>query len=254
MSIVFVGDVHKDWDTVHRGVAALPCPPRDVVLLGDLQCEAALDEHVAPLLDAGIKVHWIFGNHDNDGGPEMWHNMADPVRNPRTAPGALHATVRDIGGIRIAGLGGTFRHRIWGPPGEPRLHRRADLVDDLAGLGPQWGQSQLDALHHSLATSAIWPEDFAALAEQRADILVTHEAPPSHPQGVATLAELARAMGAKLIIHGHYHVNYRATADDGLQAMGVGAGWGVDLDGTPLWAGDKLRHLGRPQAGWVTAG
>ena len=39
---------------------------------------------VAPLLGAGIGVHWIFGNHDNDGGPGMWANMADPARNPRT--------------------------------------------------------------------------------------------------------------------------------------------------------------------------
>lgn len=251
MSVIFVGDVHKDWTTVINGVLAMPGRPSAVVLLGDLQCEAPLDSHTAPLLDAGIAVHWIFGNHDNDGGPEMWHNMADPVRNPRTAPGALHATVQNIAGIRIAGLGGTFRHRIWGPPDAPRIRGRAELPEDLRGLGPQWRQEQLDALHHSLATSAIWPEDWHALAEQRADVLVTHEAPCSHPQGVPVLAELARAMGAKLIIHGHHHVNYRALADDGLRAMGVGAAWGVDIDGTAHWQGDKLRLLGPPQDGWV---
>lgn len=250
MNIIFVGDVHREWDTVARGIAAMARPPEAVVLLGDLQCEAPLDDHTAPLLDAGIEVHWIFGNHDNDGGPEMWHNMANPARNPRTAAGALHATVRDIGGIRIAGLGGTFRHRVWGPPDAPRIRRRAELQDDLRGLGPQWRQEQLDALHHSLTTSAIWPEDWHALAEQRADILVTHEAPCSHPQGAPVLAELARAMGAKLIIHGHHHVNYRAVADDGLRAMGVGAAWGVSLDGVPLWEGDKLRRLGQPRSDW----
>ena len=251
MSIVFVGDVHRDWATVERGIAALEQMPDAVVLLGDLQCEAALDDHAAPLLDRGIAVHWIFGNHDNDGGPDMWHNMADPARNPRTAPGALHANVQEIAGLRIAGLGGTFRHRIWGPPGEPRLRARAELPEDLRGLGPQWRQEQLDALHHSLSTSAIWPEDFTALAAQKADILVTHEAPCSHPQGIPVLAELARAMGVKLIIHGHHHVNYRAIAEDGLRAMGVGAAWGVALDGTPMWEGDKLRLLGRPQTGWM---
>ena len=92
-----------------------------------------------------------------------------------------------------------------------------------------WRQEQLDALHHSLSTSAIWHEDVAALADQKADILVTHEAPHSHPDGAAPLEALARAMGARLIVHGHHHVNYRATAEDGLQAMGVGAAWGVDV-------------------------
>lgn len=250
MRIVFVGDVHRDWQTVTRGVQEMSARPDAVVLLGDLQCEAPLDEHTAPLLDVGIGVHWIFGNHDNDGGPEMWANMADPARNPRTAPGALHARVVEIAGLRIAGLGGTFRHRVWGPPGSPRLRARDELMDDLRGLGPQWRQEQLDALHHSLATSAIWPEDWAALAEQRADILVTHEAPCSHPQGARELTDLARAMGAWLIIHGHHHVNYRAIADDGLNVMGVGAAWGVNLDGMPLWTGDKLRLLGRPGPGW----
>lgn len=118
-NIIFIGDVHKDWAVIERGIFALPRPPEAVVLLGDLQCESALDDHAAPLLDRGIAVHWIFGNHDNDGGPDMWANMADPARNPRTAPGALHAKVQTIAGLRIAGLGGTFRHRIWGPPGLP---------------------------------------------------------------------------------------------------------------------------------------
>jgi predicted phosphodiesterase len=250
MSIIFIGDVHKDWAVVERGIAAQPRPPEAVVLLGDLQCESPLDEHVAPLLDQGIAVHWIFGNHDNDGGPGMWANMADPERNPRTTEGALHARVQTIAGLRIAGLGGTFRHRIWGPPDQPRLRARAHLMDDLATLGPQWRQEQLDALHHSLSTSAIWHEDVAALAGQQADILVTHEAPHSHPDGAEPLEALARAMGAKLIVHGHHHVNYRAVAEDGLRAMGVGAAWGVDLHGTPLWEGDKLRRLGQPRPGW----
>jgi len=250
MSIIFVGDVHKDWAVIERGIAAMPRPPEAVILLGDLQCEAPLDAHTAPLLDRGIRVHWIFGNHDNDGGPEMWANMAEPARNPRTAPGALHARVQTIAGLRIAGLGGTFRHRIWGPTGEPRLRARAELPDDLLSLGPQWRAEQLDALHHSLSTSAIWHDDLAALAEQKADILVTHEAPHSHPDGAEPLEALARAMGAKLIVHGHHHVNYRAVADDGLRAMGVGAAWGVNLDGTPLWEGDKLRRHGQPHPGW----
>jgi predicted phosphodiesterase len=119
MTIVFVGDIHQQWEQVERGLAALDALPKAAVLLGDMQCDRPLDELAAPLLDRGIGVHWIFGNHDNDGGPEMWANLVEADRNPRTAPGALHAKVVEIQGLRIAGLGGTFRPRVWEIPSVP---------------------------------------------------------------------------------------------------------------------------------------
>ena len=121
MTIVFVGDIHQQWEQVERGLDALDELPRAAVLLGDMQCERPLDDLAAPILDRGIDVHWIFGNHDNDGGPEMWANLVEPERNPRTTQGALHARVVEIAGVRIAGLGGTFRPRIWEPPEPPRI-------------------------------------------------------------------------------------------------------------------------------------
>ena len=250
MTIVFIGDIHQQWNMVESGLAGLDPLPRAAVLLGDIQCDKPLDVLAMPLLERGIAVHWIFGNHDNDGGPEMWANLVEPERNPRTAPGALHAQVVEIGGVRIAGLGGTFRPRIWEPPEAPRLHRREELPADLATLGPGWREEQLGALMHSLGATAIWPEDYELLAGQRADILVTHEAPRSHPAGNAALDALARAMGAGLIVHGHHHVGYRAVAQDGLRAMGVAAAWGATMDGEALWPGEVPRHLGQLIAGW----
>jgi predicted phosphodiesterase len=250
MTLAFVGDVHRQWRHVEQGLAACATPPRAVILLGDLECTRPFDELVAPLLQRGLAVFWIFGNHDNDGGPEMWANMVDPVRNPRTAAGALHGRVVEIDGLRIAGLGGTFRPRIWEPPAPPRLHARDALAADLAALGPHWREDHRAALAHSLGVTAIWPEDYDLLAGQRADILVTHEAPSSHPAGNAALDALARAMGARLIVHGHHHVNYRAVAPDGLRAQGVAAGWGLTADGTTLWRGEAPRHLGQLLNHW----
>lgn len=135
MTIVFVGDIHQQWQQVERGLAALDELPRAAILLGDMECDQPLDRLTAPLLDCRIAVRWIFGNHDNDGGPEMWANLVEPPRNPRTAPGALHGKVVEIAGLRVAGLGGTFRPRIWQPPDPPRLSRRAQLPQDLATLG-----------------------------------------------------------------------------------------------------------------------
>lgn len=248
--IVFVGDLHRRWDYLEQGLAALPEPPAAAVLLGDMECDAPLDALAAPLLRRGIAVHWIFGNHDYDGGPEMWANLAAPGRNPLTAAGALHGRVADIGGLRVAGLGGIFRRRVWEPPSPPRLRRRADLAADLEALDASWAPAQRQALGEALAAMAIWPEDWEELLGHRADVLVTHEAPSSHPAGAAALEELARAMGARLVVHGHHHVNALSVAADGLQVLGVAAGWGVAAGGQVLWRGEAPRWLGAPAPGW----
>ena len=249
--LIFIGDIHRRWDLVARGLAGLPSPPRHIVLLGDMECHEPLDRLTAPLRAHGTTLHWIHGNHDADGGREMWNNLTEPTRNPLTTQGALHGRVIELAGLRIAGLGGTFNPRVWHPPKPPRLHARADLPADLATIGPGWTADSTAALAFSLATLAIWPEDVAALAAQRADILVTHEAPSSHPAGAAVLDDLARAMGASLIIHGHHHIGYRAAAPDGLQAQGVAAAWGTDLHGQTLWPGEKQRAMHPPLKGWT---
>ena len=241
--IVFVGDVHRQWQYVMRGLARLARPPQAMVLLGDMECDAPLDDLVASVRADGTEIYWIAGNHDYDGGSEMLDNLVDPARNPVTVGNGLHGRVVEIAGLRVAGLSGTFRPRIWLPPSEPKLHGRAGLADNLATLGPGWREEQLAALHRSLAELAIWPEDFAHLSGQRADILVTHEAPSSHPMGFAVIDALARAMGARLILHGHHHVTYRARATDGLLVQGVAAGWGVAEDGSIAWEGEAPRWM-----------
>ena len=248
--LVFIGDIHRQWRHVVQGLTKAERRPRVAVLLGDMECDQPLDVAAAPLLDAGIEVHWIWGNHDYDGGHEMWTNLVDAGRNPRTRHGELNARVTDIGGLRIAGLGGTFRRRVWEPPRPPQLRSRDELPADMTSLGPDWTEEQRRSMADALAAMAIWPEDVEALSALRADVLVTHEAPSSHPQGVSTLDELARRMGARLVIHGHHHVCYRACAEDGLQVQGVGAGWGVGLDGRPWWPGEPDRWLGQAPAGW----
>lgn len=251
--MVFIGDIHRQWHHVVRGLAGLERKPDVAVLLGDMECDRPLDEVAAPLLDAGIEVRWIWGNHDYDGGPEMWANLTDPARNPRTRDGLLNAVVAEIGGLRIAGLGGTFRRRVWEPPHERRLHSRSELAEDVATLGADWTEKQRVAMANALGAMAIWPEDYDALAGLRADVLVTHEAPSSHPQGFSMMEELARAMGARLLIHGHHHVCYRARAADGLEVQGVGAGWALGLDGKAWWQGEPDRWLGAFPKPWRPA-
>jgi predicted phosphodiesterase len=251
MTIVFIGDIHRMWDKVERGLAQVPRLPDAAVILGDVQCDEPLDTCAAPLLRRGIAVHWIHGNHDNDGGPSMWERLTSPAMNPVTGPSGLNGRVVDIGGIRVAGLGGTFRPRVWEPPAEPRLRERREVPEDVARMCRGWREEHVRGLVHSLSTASIWPEDYEALARQKADILVTHEAPSSHPAGSAALDALGRAMGVRLIVHGHHHVNYLARAEDGLQVLGVAAAWGAIESGEVLWEGEAPRHLTAGPEGWV---
>lgn len=252
MSIIFIGDIHQNWHHIEAGLAALPAPPRAAVLLGDIECTAPLDLVAAPLLDRGVAVYWIHGNHEHDSGPEMWANLAAPERNPLTAAGALHIRVVDIGGVRVAGLGGTFLPLIWTGDRPPRLHRRDQLAADFAANRPELSSERAAGMMHFLATTAIWPEDVDVLSAQQADVLVTHDAPSSHPEGSLVLDRLARAMGARMIVHGHHHVTSAVVAEDGLRVLGVGDAWAVGLDGSVVWRGGKRqRPLPRTGDGWV---
>ncbi|KAF0225737.1 MAG: hypothetical protein FD176_184 [Rhodospirillaceae bacterium] len=81
---------------------------------------------------------------------------------------------------------------------------------------------------------SIWPEDYERLAQQQADILVTHEAPSNHPHGFIEIDQLAEAMGAKLIVHGHHHRDYQTALPSGIRVIGVGLAGVATEDGKIL--------------------
>ena len=63
------------------------------------------------------------------------------------------------------------------------------------------------------------------MADLRADILVTHEAPGYHPHGFSILDTLAQSMGAQLVVHGHHHDALDSSArwgPQGFSSFGVG--------------------------------
>jgi hypothetical protein len=112
---------------------------------------------------------------------------------------------------------------VWYPrvdsPGEtiapPNFRSR---VEFLASLRPDehW-RGGLPLWHRD----TIFPEDIEALSVQTFDILVTHEAPSCHRHGSAALDALARAGGARLIVHGHHHEAYEAMLDGGIAVRGL---------------------------------
>lgn len=212
--LMFVGDPHGDFsfaiDAVRRHA------PEAIVLLGDVQARRPLQVELAPILDL-TDVWLIHGNHDTDS--ERDH---DNLFGSDLAHHNLHGRVADIAGLRVAGLGGVFRESIWAPP---RPARFASTSDRLRHMRPaeRWrgGLPLRDR-------SSIFPDVFARLSRQRADVLVTHEAPGGHPYGWPALDDLASAMRVQLLVHGHLHkqIDYLAEGrlPDGCkyQAHGIG--------------------------------
>jgi predicted phosphodiesterase len=228
--ILFFGDPHGDLAAVRE--VAIERRPAAVVLLGDVEPASPLDREMAAVLDIGIEVLWIPGNHDTDAGPEGWRRLADPALNPRTAGGNLHGRVAAVAGIRVAGLGGVFRGGVWRPPERPVAKRRSDLLNERQGAsqGKHWKH-----------VSSIFPEEYRALLRMRADVLVSHEAPSSHVHGWEEVDAAARGLRARMVVHGHHHENYASRARDGLLAVGVGRAAAVDETGALVDAGRDAR-------------
>ncbi len=86
--------------------------------------------------------------------------------------------------------------------------------------------------------NAIWFHEFENMKKKiRADVLVCHEAPSSFRRGFSVIDELAGAIGATKIFHGHHHVYYNNRLGNAIAVTGVALGGVVNLAGEQL----KLR-------------
>ena len=195
----FLGDVHGEFR--HIGLALAQAAkagafPSWLIFLGDVEIfDSTLREIMAPVRARfpELRVAFIHGNHDADT-HENWaclHDCGDAV--------ALHGRVVDLDGIRVAGLGGNFMGRIWAPPSNPTFANKAEATKRGAYAWRE-GHEPSPKLH-----GAIYPDDVAALARLRADILVTHEAPSCHKYGWEAPDQLARDMRVIRSFHGHTH-------------------------------------------------
>jgi len=204
--ILFAGDPHRNFAPILRACAA--SPPSTLILVGDCDCPAPLDQVLAPAIERGWEVRWILGNHDTE--------TEAAYDNLTAHPGDLGLRVATIGGVRIAGLPGVFKPRVWHPGEAPSFLTRTAFQ---ASLRPNesW-RGGLPLFHRD----TIFPEDFDRLGLLRCDVLVSHEAPSSHPHGFAVIDRLAEACGARLIVHGHHHHAYEATLPNGIHVRGLG--------------------------------
>lgn len=224
VNILFAGDPHGDFRQIMRAVKEYR--PMAVVILGDMDLKIPLEQALGKAC-ISTQVWWIPGNHDADR-VEWYDNLFESAFADRN----LHGRVVEVAGFRVAGLGGIFREEIWHPDTGIEYPTRQKFMKAKQSDG-KW----LDgvALKHRVS---IWWEDYEKLFDQRADVLVTHEAPSCHKHGFNELDELAQAMRVHTVIHGHHHVRYSSTiANGGIQVHGVGLAGVSDLHGNVVVPG-----------------
>ena len=192
MSVLYCGDPHGQYRHILRAAAELN--PSAVVLLGDLEARRPLHEELEAIAS---KTWLIHGNHDTDT-DENWEHLWGSALAGRNIDGRV---VELPDGTRLAGLGGIFRESVWSPrlPTEPRFRNRAEHAE-ATPLHDRW-RGGTRRKHWS----TIYPDDLDRLANLRADVLISHEAPGCHPMGFAILDTLAQSMGVKVTVHGHHH-------------------------------------------------
>ena len=229
-NILFCGDAHGQLQ--HVVEAALRLKPMAVVLLGDIESPRPLHIELAAIREL---VWWISGNHDSDRAASYAHLFESELAD-RCIDGKV-VTLPD--GTRLAGLGGVFREKIWYPPSPARHESYDDWLKTLQrGWQKREAMYQMQRLTHR---SSIFPGTYLRLAAQRADILVTHEAGGSHPNGFQAIDELAAAMEAHTTFHGHQHdrLAYAAKWPSlGFRAFGVGLRGISDRNGEVVVPGE----------------
>jgi predicted phosphodiesterase len=226
--VLYCGDPHGSFR--HIVETAGHTKASAVVLLGDMEPERPLHEELAPILD---KVWWIPGNHDADS-DDLWMRVWGGKLDDRNVHGKV-VTLPD--GTRLAGLGGVFREAVWYPSssaareGAPAFRSRKEHARSTPRQD-RWAGGT-----HRKHWGTIYPDELDHLADMRADVLITHEAPGYHPNGFDILDTLAQSMGVKVTVHGHHHDRIDSSAEwarQGFKSFGVGLRGisAIDLDGT----------------------
>jgi predicted phosphodiesterase len=210
--VLYCGDPHGSFR--HIIEAAGHTKASAVVLLGDMEPQRPLHLELEPILD---RVWWLPGNHDAD-----TDELYERVWGSKLADRNVHGKVVVLpDGTRLASLAGVFREAVWHPgvAGEPRFRSRKQHAKST----PR--QDRFNGGHHRKHWGTIYPDELDRLAELRADVLVTHEAPGYHPHGFEILDTLAQSLGVKVTVHGHHHDRLDSSARweaQGFRSYGVG--------------------------------
>ncbi len=214
--IFICGDPHGRFEHILGAIEQYH--PDAVVILGDLTPHRSMDEIFADI--GKTEVFWIPGNHDTDS-----DLIYDRIWRSKFAHNNLNGKVLDVAGVKIAGLGGVFRGQVWMPPGYPTHYSPASFIRKL-GKAATW-RGGLPRRHRSTIFCSVYER----LKEQKADVLVTHEAPSEHKKGFECIDQLAGLLGVRFLFHAHQHESKNYGEINGITFRGVGLRGIVNLAG-----------------------
>jgi predicted phosphodiesterase len=196
-----LGDIHGDFDSVHRIVRRHPDIPFWLCVGDVADAEGRYVGFDAP-------IYWIHGNNDN------FDAIAD-----RRLPPHLHylpsAQRLQLGGLSVAGLGGTFAPNWYDTPAEALPHPRKGTAraTELADKRRHFVREQVDGCKTLPAV----------------DVFLTHEAAkPFRPfpagrgpdAGKIQINEILAAMGPRLHLFGHHH-RFTEQRREGVPSVGL---------------------------------
>jgi Icc-related predicted phosphoesterase len=192
-----LGDIHGDFESARRIMARHPDVPFWLSVGDVADADGRYEAMPAPL-------HFIKGN--NEGFDAL--AAGAPAGNLVFIPNARPA---DIGGVRVAGLGGTFAPTWYDTPaaGLPHPVKRSVKATVLADKRRHFVREEVEACR----------------ALERIDVCLTHEAPRPFKvgrleAGKAPINEVLAAMRPRLHLFGHHH-RFAEQQYEGVSSVGL---------------------------------
>jgi Icc-related predicted phosphoesterase len=198
-----LGDIHGDFESVRR-IQARYADVAHWLCVGDVADEAGRYEPFSS------PVHFIKGNND---GFDAIAGGQLPANVHFLDNGRLY----EIGGLRVAGLGGTFAPTWYDTPA-------ADLPHPVKGTAR--ATAQADRRRHFVREEVV-----ACQALTGADVFLTHEAPRPYyvggragqrgiDAGKTPVNEVLAAMKPRLHLFGHHH-RFSEQDRQGVRSVGL---------------------------------
>lgn len=207
--LYFLGDNHGHTDYILPTLNSIDKSTKTVFFLGDITLEIPLIDYIKELQDNGVRAYFIHGNHDTD--KDIYWQSVETASEYNIDGKVIEVDNGAGNKVRIAGLGGVFRESIWSPDNYSLDNHNFDSYEDFIKKQflkmPPRQRELKNIKSHRKHLSSIFPDVYNNLSKQKADILITHEAPSCHKYGFFALDILADAMGVKKIFHGHHHEN-----------------------------------------------
>ena len=213
MKTLIISDAHSDFSKINSYCKDTFQHCNNIVLLGDQEVKRDIKSELSNYEN----VYYIFGNHDET--EDIIKNHESIIENN------LHCKVVEINRIKVAGIGGAINFDFFGIS-------PVDGIEDIYNVQSKYFSRELylqakkgtefEKACHAISMASIFPADVEKFIDMPgADVLVSHEAPESHPLGYKLIGDIGRILGVKLILHGHHHEAYQAMIPDGNNTISV---------------------------------